>query len=113
MRVHSGRAARASIDGCSTSRRRCCRDHNIDADLRLVWRELQLDELHVLDGRRVEGEERKVVHRVRVGDGERHLFIVAEYRLGDDGTGTRDVPIRHDEAALLVDDEAGRLHRAR
>ena len=58
--------------------------------------ETQLHQLHVFDSRRVELEERKVVHWVVVSDAQWHLLVVCEYGLGHDWAWPRDVSVCHD-----------------
>ena len=51
------------------------------------------------------------MHRIAIHRIERHFLAIEKHRLRRDRTGCHDVTIGEDQAALGIDDEAGRLAR--
>jgi hypothetical protein len=73
--------------------------------------ELQLGRLDEAQLRRIVAIEAEVVHRIAIDRVQRDFLAIEETPPAPSPSGRHDVTIREDQAALGVDDEAGRLAR--
>ena len=99
----------ARIDSCSPASLPI--DADLAADLRALRIELQLRRLDEAQLRGIVAIEAEVVDRIAIHRIERDFLAIEEHRLRRHRPGRHDVAIGEDQAALGVDDEAGRLAR--
>ena len=86
-------------------------DADLGADLRALRIQRQRRGLDVAELRRVVAVDAEVVDRVAVDRAQFDFLAVLEDRGRDHGPRRHDVPVGQDQAALGIDDEAGRLAR--
>ena len=86
-------------------------DADLATDLRALRMELELGRLDEAQLRGVVAIEAEVVHRVAIHGIQRHFLAIQEHRLRRHRPGRHDVAVGENQAALRVDDEAGRLTR--